>query len=141
MQRILTCHNPSLDTFAVFQEKCSDFLEACGEREALSRDYCSEVNQTLWVLLSVMIEAEEVRKKPHCLWRYSLTERSGRCTGQYSLAAAAVDASASPRAYVCGCFQYRLYQYAAKHAGRFDIAVLAINRRTVGRQQIRSPAK
>ena len=60
MQRILTCHDPSRDSFPIFQEKCSNFLEACGEREALSGDYCMDVNQALWVLLSAMIEAEEV---------------------------------------------------------------------------------
>lgn len=71
VQRILTCHDSSRDTFPLFQEKCSLFLEACGNREATPLEYCWRVNQALWELLGIMIEAEEVCRT--CPRGYQLT--------------------------------------------------------------------
>jgi hypothetical protein len=63
VQRILTSHSStSSNSFPVFQEKCSVFLEACGNREATPVDFCRDVNHALWDLLNLMIDADEVSK-------------------------------------------------------------------------------
>lgn len=63
VQRILTSHSStSSNSFPVFQEKCSVFLEACGNREATPVDFCRDVNHALWDLLSLMIDGDEVSR-------------------------------------------------------------------------------
>ncbi|KAJ9110796.1 hypothetical protein QFC20_002837 [Naganishia adeliensis] len=60
VRRILTSHSSaSQNSFPLFQEKCSSFLEACGNREATPEDFCRDVNHALWDLLNLMTEAEE----------------------------------------------------------------------------------
>lgn len=69
VQRILTSHSSTNQhSSPLFQEKCSSFLEACGNREATPEDFCREVNHALWELLNLMIEAEEVSSHtPPCV--------------------------------------------------------------------------
>ncbi|KAJ9113982.1 hypothetical protein QFC22_005800 [Naganishia vaughanmartiniae] len=65
VQRILTGHpDPSHVSYPLYQERCSLFLEACGNQEASPVDFCRDINESLWDLLSALLIDDQEKVDP-----------------------------------------------------------------------------